>query len=79
MDINTFVEYAPIIIVIVCFLLKERIFVTPEQLVKLHAEILRQVDDKFVTKDTLVQIQSSMCDIKDKVDKLYDHLLNIHN
>jgi hypothetical protein len=41
------VEYAPIIIVVLGFILQNNIFVKPEQLERKHREILKEVDAKF--------------------------------
>ena len=45
MDI--FVNYAPIVVVVLMFLIQERIVVTPEQLEKKHREIIQEVEKRF--------------------------------
>lgn len=44
-DINTLTHYAPVIVIIVGFLIQQRLVVTPEQLEKKHREILKTLDD----------------------------------
>ena len=40
---DNLVTYAPIIVVVLAFLIQERIFVTPEQLERKHSEIIKDV------------------------------------
>lgn len=47
-----FVEYAPIIIVVLMFFIQNKIFVKPEDLEKKHREILEDCDKKL--KDEVV-------------------------
>ena len=47
-----FIEYAPILIVVAAFLLKNKIFVTPEQLEQKHREILKTIEENKVKCET---------------------------
>ena len=40
-----FIYYAPVIVVVLVFLIHERIVVTPEQLEKKHREIIKDVEN----------------------------------
>ena len=44
---HEFIEYSPIIIVVLMFFVQQKIFVTPEQLEKKHREILDEMEEKF--------------------------------
>lgn len=73
MDI--FVNYAPVIVVVLMFLLQERIVVTPEQMEKKHREILQEVEKRFATLNSLEDLKSQFSEMKEKIDKIYDCLI----
>ncbi len=70
-----FVYYAPIIVVVLVFLIQERIVVTPEQLEKKHREIIRDVEKRFATLNSLDDLKGQFFEMKDKIDKIYDCLI----
>jgi len=70
-----FLYYAPIIVVVLIFLINERIVVTPEQLEKKHREILREIEKRFTTINSFDGLKSQFTDMKDKIDKIYDCLI----
>ena len=69
------IEYAPIIVVIILFLIQNRMVVTPEQLEKKHREILEDIKKDYVTKTEVTALNDSVNDIKDKTDKIYDIII----
>ena len=75
---NYIINYAPLLIIIITFLLKNKFFVTPEQLEKAHAQILEEVETKFATKEILETLKEDITELKEKVDKIYDILLQHH-
>ncbi len=72
---DTFINYSPVIIVVLVFLIQQRIVVTPETLEKKHREILQDVENKFVTRNSYEDLKSQFAEIKDKIDKIYDCLI----
>lgn len=70
-----YLYYAPILIIVLIFLINERIVVTPEQLEKKHREILRDIEKRFTTINTFEGLKSQFTDMKDKIDKIYDCLI----
>ena len=70
-----FLYYAPILVVVLIFLINERIVVTPEQLEKKHREILREIEKRFTTINSFDGLKSQFTDMKDKIDKIYDCLI----
>lgn len=70
-----FLYYAPILVVVLVFLINERIVVTPEQLEKKHREILREIEKRFTTINSFDGLKSQFTDMKDKIDKIYDCLI----
>ena len=72
---HNILQYSPIIIVVVMYLIQQRIVVTPEQLEKKHREILKDTERKFVTMDSFHDLKSNFSEMKDKIDKIYDCLI----
>ena len=70
-----FIYYAPVIVVVLVFLIHERIVVTPEQLEKQHREIIKDVEKRYATLNSLEDLKEQFCDMKDKIDKIYDCLM----
>jgi hypothetical protein len=75
--------YAGIILVVFLFLLNNRLFITPEQLEKKHREIIADFEQKrkdceckFASKDSLEDIKDQFRNMSEKIDKIYDILLN---
>lgn len=75
---NLLLQWSPIIIVLVMFLIQNRIFVTPEQLEKKHREILEDAENKFVVikqyQEMKESIKEQYTDVKDSIDKIFDLL-----
>ena len=70
-------HYSPIIVAIMVFLIQQRIIVTPEQLEKKHREILEDVEEKFVTLNSFNDLKEQFCDMKEKIDKIYDCIIAV--
>lgn len=70
-----FIYYAPVIVVVLVFLIQERIVVTPEQLEKKHRAIIKDVEKRYATLNSLEDLKEQFCDMKDKIDKIYDCLM----
>lgn len=70
-----FLQYSPIILVIMMFLIQHRIFVTPEQLEKKHREIIESVEAHFVSLHSFNDLKEGVDDMKDKIDKIYECLI----
>ena len=58
------IEYSPIIIVVLMFFVQQRIFVTPEQLEKKHREIIEEIEEKFVTIHSFVDLKDQFSEVK---------------
>ena len=72
-----FIEYSPIIIVILMFFVQQKIFVTPEQLEKKHREIIEEIEEKFVSKISFVDLKEQFSEVKENIDKIYDLLIDL--
>lgn len=70
------IEYAPIIVVILLFLIQNRMVVTPEQLEKKHREILEDVSKKYATQSIVNELKNQFHDMAEKINKIYDILIN---
>ncbi len=71
-EIPQAVTIAPFLVAALIFLLQNKIVVTPAQLEKKHREILEDVSDRFVTKDTYNDLRCDFTYIKEKIDKIYE-------
>ena len=71
-----FIEYAPIILVIIMFCINYRIFVNPVDLEKKHREILSDIDNKYASKTTVDELKSQFHDMAEKIDKIYNILID---
>ena len=72
MDFENLIDFAPIIVVVVGFLIQQRLVVTPEQLERTHREILCEVDVRYAKLDTVSDLREQVYDINDKITKLYE-------
>jgi len=70
------IKWSPVIILVIGILIQNRIFVTPEQLEKKHREILEDAEKKFALLSTVSDLKEQFCDMKDKIDKIYDFIIN---
>lgn len=81
-------KYAPLILAITMFFINYKVFVTPADLEKKHREIkeeinpekkhreiLDDVDKKYATKSVVSELQMQIHNMADKVDKIYNILL----
>lgn len=74
---ENFIEYSPIIVVVLIFFIQQRIFVTPEQLEKKHREIMEEIEEKFVSLNSFKDLKEQFSEVKDKIDKIYDLLIDL--
>ena len=65
-----FIEYAPLIIVILAFIMKNKLFITPEQLECKHREILKEIDDRYVRNDLHKELKEYIQKVDEKVEKV---------
>ena len=75
MDSQTLQTFAPYIIMALIFFIQNKIFVTPAQLLEKIAEVLAQIDAKYVTKTEMTALNDNVNDIKEKTDKIYDIII----
>ena len=71
-----FLEYAPLILVIIMFCINYKIFVNPVDLEKKHREILSDIDNKYASKTTVDELKSQFHDMAEKIDKIYNILID---
>ncbi|MBE7709022.1 MAG: hypothetical protein E7Z93_01095 [Cyanobacteria bacterium SIG32] len=69
--------YSPILIAVMVFLIQQRIVVTPEQLERKHREILKDVEEKFVTLHSFNDLKEQFSEMKEKIDKIYDCIIAV--
>ena len=69
-------EYAPLILVLIMFCINYRIFVNPVDLEKKHREILNDIENKYASKTTVEELKSQFHDMAEKIDKIYNILID---
>ena len=74
---HNILQYSPIIIVVVMYLIQQRIVVTPEQLEKKHREILDDVENKFATLNSVKDLKEQMGATKEKIDRIYECIIAV--
>ena len=74
---DKFIEYSPIIIVVLMFFVQQKIFVTPEQLERKHREIIDEMEEKFVSIISFKDLKDQFSEVKEKIDKMYDLLIDL--
>ena len=67
-----FIQYSPILIAVMIFLIQQGIVVTPEQLEKKHREIIEDVEERFVTIHSYKDLKEQFSEMKEKIDRIYD-------
>lgn len=60
----------------IAIILQYNLFVTPEKLEQTHREILSEVAQVYITKSEFGNMKEQIVDINQKLDKIYDTLIN---
>lgn len=78
---DKYVEYAPMIVVVIGFLCAYGIFVTPKQLQNELKELSNEIEKKYVQREVhdlaINEIKSDFSEMKEKIDKIYDKIMGI--
>ena len=76
---DKFIEYAPIIIVVIGVIISYKVFVTPVDMEKAFNIFEHRMENKFVLKEAhniaISEIKSDIQAINEKLDKIYDILI----
>lgn len=72
-----FIEYAPIIIVLVGFLIQYKIFVTPEQITTLKSNLIEYFAEHYVSERTYRENHRSLENRIDRIDKNVNDVKNL--
>ena len=71
MDKNEMMKYAPWLAVALAFFMQYNLFVTPAQLKDSEMTILREVSNKYVTKEVSDDLKSQLSNMQFKIDEIY--------
>lgn len=74
---SPFIEYAPIIIVIIGFFLQYKIFVTPEQITNLKSNLIEYIAEHYVSERTYRDNNLSLENRIDRIDKNVNDVKNL--
>lgn len=73
---NILLQWGPLILIVVVFILQNHIFVTPVELEKKHREILKDAERKYVTIHAFNSLKDQFSEMKDTLNKIYDLLIS---
>lgn len=68
-----FIEYAPVILMVVAFVVQYKIFVTPSQL----QDVIDEKLDKYLLKEVYQNSHNRLCEQMDKFDTKLEDLKNL--
>ena len=75
---DKWMEYAPLIVVVIAYIYQNNVFVRPEQLERMHRQILEEVENKF--RDKYVEINAYkefQSHVYSKLNEISDSIDNI--
>ena len=75
MNLQDFLPYAPVILVVMAFFISYKIFVTPADLTETEKAILKEVENRFATKEIVNALKEDITEVKKKVNDIYDFLI----
>lgn len=84
------VEYAPVLIVVLIFLIQQKLIITPDQLERKHREILLDLEERFKELPKLYvtlpaylsfreQVLDDLKEVKEGIDYIKKLLINKEN
>lgn len=76
---DTLIQYSPVIIVVIAFLIQHKIVVTPEQLTKAKLDLMKEVEAKFLSLAAFQEFKDKITGVEQKIDKIYDLLIGGNN
>ena len=79
MDQKTYIEFAGVIIVVLCFVWQHKLFVRPEDLLTTKAEILKEIQEKYMSKELADTINKNIEDIRDQLKILSAYILGTND
>ena len=65
-----FIEYAPLILVIIIFFIQYKIFVTPQQLTELKSDLVEYISEHYVSEKTYRDNNINLENRIDRIDKI---------
>ena len=71
------IQYSPVIMLVLVYFLQLKIFVTPEVLEKKHREIIEEIEEKYVSKISFLDLKDQFSEVKEKIDKIYELLIDL--
>lgn len=72
---NNYIVYGGIIIVVLGFIWQHNLFVRPEQLLQVKADILKEISEKYTSKELADTINKNIEDIRDQMKILSAYIL----
>lgn len=67
--VEKFIEYAPLILVIIIFFIQYKVFVTPQQLTELKSDLIEYMSEHYVSEKTYRDNNINLENRIDRIDK----------
>lgn len=78
--LSNVIQYAPWLVIAMIFFHQYNIFVTPAKLTEKLDSLEEKINNKYVLKETynvtVSEIKTDIAEIKEKIDRMYDKLIN---
>ncbi len=75
LDVDTLIRFSPVIIVIFCFFMSYKVFVTPVDLERRLQKYDEHIEKMYATKTEVEQQEKQLNIISVKIDKIYDYII----
>lgn len=74
-DVDTVIKFSPVIVVIFCFFMSYKLFVTPVDLEHRLQKYDEHIEKIYATKTEVEQQEKQLNTISVKIDKIYDYII----
>lgn len=75
LDLDTVIKFSPVIVVIFCFFMSYKVFVTPVDLERRLQKYDEHIEKMYATKTEVEQQEKQLNTISVKIDKIYDYII----
>ena len=69
-----FIEYAPLILVIIIFFIQYKIFVTPQQLTELKSDLVEYISEHYVSEKTY---RDNNINLENRIDRIAKNINDV--
>lgn len=74
-DLETLIKFSPVIVVVFCFFVSYKVFITPIDLENRLQKYDEHIEKMYATKKEVEQQEKQLNTISVKIDKIYDYII----